>query len=177
MLIRALTVAVLPFQNRTYSIAAASAFGNSFYAPTYLSSSPASRRRSLSLEKDTSAFANQCSIIPSLSLFRRFDAGLQSIIEFNKIAEDTRCLIEYPMGGKSLQLSRSMRFPDPGITEEGIIGRRRGSMKFLSRVSSEEITRVTKTRIRLPSVSRFFSHVAFDVFMYHLSVSVRLAPF
>lgn len=96
MLIRALTVAVLPFQNRTYSIAAASAFGNSFYAPAYLSSSPASRRRSLSLEKDTSAFANQCSIIPSLSLFRRFDAGLQSIIEFNKIAEDTRCLIEYP---------------------------------------------------------------------------------
>lgn len=32
----------------------------------------------------------------SFSLFRRFDAGLQSIIEFNKIAEDTRCLIEYP---------------------------------------------------------------------------------
>lgn len=33
-----------PFQNQSYSIAAASAFGNSFYAPAYLSSSPASRR-------------------------------------------------------------------------------------------------------------------------------------
>lgn len=89
MLIRALTVAVLPFQNRIYSIAAASAFGNSFYAPAYLSSSPASRRRSLSLEKDTSAFANQCSIIPSLSL--SLDASmpvynrLSSLIKLRRI--------------------------------------------------------------------------------------------
>lgn len=81
-----------PFQNQSYSIAAASAFGNSFYAPAYLSSSPASRR-SLETRKKlppetTPAFATlrTSSIIRSppfrhslfLNTFHRFSLRTES---------------------------------------------------------------------------------------------------
>lgn len=204
-----------PFQNQSYSIAAASAFGNSFYAPAYLSSSPASRR-SLETRKKlppetTPAFATlrTSSIIRSPpfrhSLFLNTPAfhrsSLRTESSLTKLRKNAFSLPFFALsniprvenreskGGppSSLELSRSMRFPARSKSNRGTrleggansLSTRESSIKFLLPVLGKlQRTYPSSSRARM-NWKRLGTllHVAFDVFMYHLSVSVRLAPF
>lgn len=87
----------------------------------------------------------------------------------------------------SLELSRSMRFPARSKSNQGTrlergansLSTRESSIKFLLPVLGKlQRTYPSSSRARM-NWKRLGTllHVAFDVFMYHLSVSVRLAPF
>lgn len=148
-------------------------------------------------------FDNPLSSFSPLSLFKH--ASLSSIfasngIQFNKIAEE-RVLPFFALsniprvenreskGGppSSLELSRSMRFPARSKSNQGTrleggansLSTRESSIKFLLPVLRKlQRTNPSSSRARM-NWKRLGTllHVAFDVFMYHLSVSVRLAPF